>query len=159
MAEDPLASRGRAANVSRRALLTGIAALPAASRVVISTDPSAWQQALDAYVIAHQTHEDYLADVLRPAYRRFDADLASRIPLQGTRKRLMRQHRIFELEERGNDLAANLHDALHQLITVPAIDRDSALTKMRLAYLEILRHEDHDEIVRPIFADVDRLWH
>jgi hypothetical protein len=75
MAEDPVAPRFRAANVSRRALLGGIASTPVAAAVRIAPSTSAWQRALKAYSAAHHRHEEFLATVLRPAYARFNADV------------------------------------------------------------------------------------
>ena len=71
----------------------------------------------------------------------------------------MRRHRVFELEDRGNDLASVKGDTLSQLIAIPAPDRKAALLKMRLAYEEILRPEDHDSVLQMIFADIERLWY
>jgi len=215
MAEDSLAPRGRAATVSRRALLGGIATAPIAGAMRSGTEPPGWDHAVHAYATAHYTHEAFLATTLRPAYRRFDTDLAATlgsaqgadacgnlsdvetavreaerrivdaggdraaiVALRATdpdhsatrqrlahelskrrvRKRLMRRHRVYELEDRGNDLASVKGDALFQLIAIPAPDREGALLKMRLAYEEVLQHEDHDGVVRLIFADVERLW-
>jgi exonuclease VII large subunit len=84
--------------------------------------------------------------------------LAEEICLRRKRGRLMRRHGIFELEEQGNDLLAAKSDALQQLFMTPALDREGALLKLRQAYQEILRHEDHDGIILAIFADVERLW-
>jgi hypothetical protein len=70
----------------------------------------------------------------------------------------MRRHRVYELEDRGNDLASVKGTALFQVIAIPAPNREGALLKMRLAYEEILRPEDHDGVVRMIFADIERLW-
>jgi hypothetical protein len=216
MADDSLAPRARAANVSRRALLGGIAATPLASSIGIAADPMAWARAVSAYAAARNAHEAYLATVLKPAYRRFDAELAGtpRTPLGNQqvanpgavgnavhdverriaeaggdrsailalratnpghanarklfarelssprrRGRLMRRHRIFEKEEHGNDLAGEMSQTLLELIAIPSPDREGALLKMRLAYEDILRPEDHDGVVRMIFADIERLWH
>lgn len=215
MAEDSLAPRGRAATVSRRALLGGIATAPIAGAMRTVADPLEWDRAVHAYAAAHYAHEAFLATTLRPAYRRFDADLTatqgnahsagaganltdidmavreaeSRIVNSGgdraailawrathpdhaaarqrlaydllnrrVRRRLMRRHRVFELEERGNDLASVKGEALFQVIGTPAPNPQGALLKMRLAYEEILRPEDHDGVVRMIFADIERLW-
>ena len=215
MAEDSLAPRGRAATVSRRALLGGIATAPIASAIQGGFEPLAWDDAVHAYATAHHAHEAFLSTTLRPAYRRFDADLpalrcndrgdaaavslrdvdaavqeaerrivdaggdraailalravnpdhaaarqrlAHHLSNRRVRGRLMRRHRVFELEERGNDLALARGDALFQVIATPAPNREGALLKMRLAYQEILRPEDHDGVVRKIFADIERLW-
>jgi hypothetical protein len=201
--------------VSRRALLSGIATAPIAGTVRGDIEPLDWDRAVHAYATAHYAHEAFIATTLRPAYRRFDADLAV---TQGTaqgvgaganlgdvdmavreaerriidwggdrteilawrathpdhaaarkrlaqnlsnrrvRGRLMRRHRVFELEERGNDLASVKGEALFKVIATPAPNREGALLKMRLAYEEILRPEDHDGVVRMIFADIERLW-
>jgi hypothetical protein len=159
MAEDSLAPRGRAATLSRRAVLSGIATAPIVGSVRGDIEPFDWDRAVHTYATAHYAHEAFIATTSRPAYRRFDADLAA---TQGTahgaganlgdadmavreaerriidaggdraailawrathpdhaaarqrlahnlsnrrvRGRLMRRHRVFELEERGNDL-------------------------------------------------------
>jgi hypothetical protein len=216
MAKDSLAPRGRAANVSRRALLGGIAAAPFASPIGIDADPFAWERAVHAHAAALHAYEVYLATVLRPAYRQFDADLARapqnalekkelaglrevdkavrdaerqiadsggdrvavlalratnsshanarkllarELSLRRMRGRLMRRHRIYEKEDRGNDLASGMSQTLLELIAIPSPNREGALLKMRLAYQDILRPQDHDGVVRMIFADVERLWH
>jgi hypothetical protein len=215
MAEDSLAPRGRAATVSRRALLSGIATAPIAGSVRGGIEPIDWDHAVHAYATAHYAYETFLATTLRPAYRRFDADLAATrgsaqgadaganlrdaemavreaegrvvdaggdraaiVALRAThpghaaarqriahslldrraRGHLMRRHRVYELEDRGNDLASVKGTALFQVIAIPAPNREGALLKMRLAYEEILRPEDHDGVVRMIFADIERLW-
>jgi hypothetical protein len=200
-----------AANVSRRALLGGIASAPLASAVPIAPKVSAWERALKTYAAARSRAETFLTTVLRPAYRRHDADLinfgipddaqvvppgfrnhvtaaerkiveagggraeiirlrsdnpahaqlrsalASDLRQRRARGKAMRRHKVFELEEQGNDLRAIELDALRDLVAIPAPDRAGLLTKVRLAYEEIYRHEDDDELLRAIFADVERL--
>lgn len=80
MAEDPVASRSHAANLSRRALLTGFASTPLAMAVGIVPNPSAWERALKAYSAARQSHEAFVGAVLQPAYARV-AEALTRSPV------------------------------------------------------------------------------
>jgi hypothetical protein len=76
MAEDPVAPRFRAANVSRRAVLGGIASSPIVGAARIIPNQPAWERALKAYSAAHYRYEAFRATSLRPAYARCKADLA-----------------------------------------------------------------------------------
>jgi hypothetical protein len=212
MAKDSLAPRSRAANVSRRALLGGIAITPLTAAVRIIPNSSAWERALKAYSAAHYRYEAFLGMSLQPAYARYKADLANLglrefddapdngpfprdriteterqiveagggrteivrlrtanpehaemrsalaadLRLRRERARLMRRHKVFELEEEGNDLLATKSDALRELLIIPAVDRADLLLKVRLGYEDIFRHEDHDALLGAIFADVER---
>lgn len=215
MAKAPLVPRGRTANVTRRTLLAGFAAAPIAGAAPKGVGPIAWQQAVQYYAAADHAYDAFMSTVLRPAYRRFDAEftrmvgganraddfrdlgnvrsqvqqaerrvvdaggdraavvalrvadpdlaaarksLAQDLAARRVRRRLLRDHQVFELEDRGNTLASARSAALHRLIAVPAPDRESAILKMRLAYEEIIRPEDCDRIVGMVFADVERLW-
>lgn len=216
MAKAPPGPRGRTANVTRRALLAGIAAAPIAGAAPKGVGPIAWQRAVQDYAAADHAYDAFMRTVLRPAYRLFDAELARMVgsanrtddftdlgdarsqvqqaerrvvdaggdraavvalravdpglaaarkllaqdlAARRARKHLLRHHRIYELEDRGNTLASARSAALHRLIALPVPDREGVILKMRLAYEEIIRNEDYDCVVGMIFADVERLWH
>lgn len=76
MAEEPVALRGRAANVSRRELLGGMASTPFATAVRAVPSEPVWDRVLRAYSATHYRHEAFVATTLQPAYERFKADLA-----------------------------------------------------------------------------------
>ena len=213
MAIDPVTPRGRAANVSRRTVLGGTATTPFMSARSIIPNSTAWETAFKAYAAAHYHHAAYYAATLRPAYDRYNADLAlsadgpradgkpviwssvrafifeteraaydaggdraavvrarttnsdlakARADLahelrqRRTRGRLNRYHDLLRLEEEENELQSVKLDALRVLIATPAIDRAGLLTKVRTSYEEIFRHEDHEDLLLAIFADVER---
>ncbi len=214
MAIDPVTPRGGAANVSRRELLGAAATTPFLSARSIVPNPTAWEAALKVYAAAHYRHAAYYAGTLRPAYDRYNADMAqSTIPprperepiiwteirerivafdravidaggdraamvrarienlalsdaratvahelrLRRERGRLNRRHHVLELEEVENDLQSVKLDALRDLLATPALDHAGLLTKIRSGYEEIFRHEDDDDLLLAVFADVERL--
>lgn len=160
MADDFVAPRASAANISRRALLAGAAGIPIVSVTAVPPASSDWDRAFDAFAATHHRYEAFVADALQPAYDSYNAEL-DQVPdsrAAGSRKHLLSRHGLVELEEQGDDLLSARHDALHRLLLVPAPDREAALLKMRLSYREIFRHDDEGGLIRAIFADIERQY-
>jgi len=160
MADDPLASRVSAANVSRRTLLAGATFLPFLPDVATAQSPVAWERAVSAYAVARSRCEAFTAATLQPAYDHFHGG-AGETP--GRAAADERGHpygiaRILELEKRGDELLSHKLDALRELVVVPAPDRQALLLKARLSYKEIFRHDDDGGLIQAIFADVVRLF-
>jgi hypothetical protein len=136
-----------ALQLTRRSVIAGALAAPGMPLTGQALVPmsSEWDRALEAYFAARKRHERFLAEVLDPAVR-----LA-----RAAGKGLTAQ--ISALEDRGNDLCAERHDALGRMIAAPAGDLDALRLKLRLAYEEVLRFDDCDDWLRSMLADLDRL--
>lgn len=78
MAEDPVAPRDDAANVSRRSLLGGLASSPLAGGFTSSPGSRAeWERVVKTFAAAHYRHEAFRAASLAPAYRGFHAGVGA----------------------------------------------------------------------------------
>ena len=99
------------------------------------------------------------------AYRRIDVHhralrqlAAAEWRAQRFRHRLIRKHRIFELEEIGNRLAITRAEQMHELIAAPAPDMQALATKLEVSYVEYFRNEpDIADMMACILDDVQRL--
>lgn len=133
---------GAAAAVPCVAKAALIAAEP---RTFVAGGPGAWERALQSWTAARNRHETFLVEVLDPAVRAAASRGAGLTPA------------IVHLEEQGDDLCHARHDALRDLIAVPACNPEALRLKFRLAYEEVLRFDDHTGFVCAILADCDRL--
>lgn len=140
------------ARVSRRAVLGTMVCAPfAASEAPVPPASSSWSRVLGAYRDARHKHEAFVAQVLMPACRLIDAGAGAE------RSRLMREHRIFELEEEGNELCGLRHEALHQLVMTPASDAAALRTKIVLLHDEVFRHDHREGLFGELVSDANRL--
>lgn len=138
--------------LSRRAVLGTMVCAPlAASAAPVPPALSAWSEALHVYRDARHRHEAFVEQVLMPACRRVEAGTGAE------RSRLMRQHRIFALEEEGNDLCGLRLEALHQLVMTPAPDAAALRNKVLLLHDEVFRHDHGEGLFGALVSDVDRL--
>jgi hypothetical protein len=92
-----------------------------------------------------------------PEHAQLRSALAAELRRGRKRGQLLRRHKVFELEEEGNDLLVVKMDALRELLAIPALDRAGLLLKVRLGYQEMFRHEDDDGLLAAVFGDMERL--